>query len=168
MTVRCLLLFAAVFALSAPSNGALAQAPLESPADIDHAGGGHTRSFHHGYRGYGYPAIPRYPLGTYRHLYGHHGGRFHPAITHQWFVRPYPYHLDYFRLRYPQQSPPGYQSPASPQSPRYGYGTAYGQPPHAMQYGNLAPAEQDYRSRPAPPPPRSGDDFGRYQGAFYW
>jgi len=79
----------------------------------------------------------------------HHRGAFHPGHFRRqsfWFQRPYPYHLDYYRLRY--------QGSYAPY-----FGNLYGPP--AVQYGYLAPP--GYYADPAAAPPSRPFD-----GAYYW
>jgi hypothetical protein len=70
-----------------------------------------------------------------KHDRGHHGGRFHspqfsaPPVSAGWFQRPYPYHLDYYKMRYGGSYAPYfgnlYGPPQVVTAPPY-YGPYYG------------------------------------------
>lgn len=74
--------------------------PMASPASANEEGGTYQRQRiqggRHGFHG--------------GHHYGHpfYGGYYYPQVYGSWYARPYPTHLDYFRLRSrtPPMTPP--------------------------------------------------------------
>jgi len=69
--------------------GLVAQASEEEPVYQRHRGGGeyNGQAAYGSYPGY-FPGYPAYGFGFYQQ-----------SFSGDWFTRPYPTHLDYFRLR---------------------------------------------------------------------
>ena len=81
---------------------------------------------------------------------GHHGGHWRsPPVSSGWFQRPYPYHLDYYRMRYGGSYAPYfgnlYGPPQVVTAPPY-YGPYYGGYgyPNGLPYENAGPHNGAY------------------------
>jgi hypothetical protein len=112
--------------------------------------------------------------GKDKHGHGHHRGRrqvphyVEPSVSSGWFQRPYPYHLDYYKMRYGGSYAPYFGNLYGPPQvvtappyygPYYGGGYEYAQPPGYGPNGMIYEAPVDNAGPVGPAIPPAAEDL---------